>query len=245
MSSYAGTKRKAMSSVSKGGAITIRNPMYVPVKRTFKRRSYTTRNNELKFIDYEYDGAVVATVAGSESDPATALALNSIAQGDGDSNRDGRQAFVKSIYLRGQIEWAAATSANTLTPTPFVRVLVLQDVQTNGAQFNAEDCLVDPTDADLDVCAVRNLKFPKRFKILMDQTFACPVRTVVFDADSIEQAATTTPWEFYKKLNFSTTYTDTTAVVGSIQDKSLHVVAIRANNGAAQLRYISRVRFQD
>ncbi len=45
---------------------------------------------EKKFLDMEYDAVITATLAGSEADPATLLGLTSIAQGDGESNRDGR-----------------------------------------------------------------------------------------------------------------------------------------------------------
>lgn len=214
------------------------------------RRPYSQRvlssalGLERKFIDYEYDAAVVATVAGAEADPATALSLAAIAQGDGESNRDGRQVRLVSLQMRGYLSWAA--SDTTAFPTRgVVRILVVWDKQTNGAQLNAEDVLLDPTDTDHDLIAMRNLQYSQRFQVLKDFFVGKPPTTSGGDADSFATGAATQEFNCYIKLpNIPVTYSGTTAAIGSITDNSLHVIAItNSTNTVPTLRYISRVRF--
>lgn len=200
---------------------------------------------EKKFIDYEYDAVIVETVAGSEADPATALSLTATAQGDGESNRDGRQVRLLSCHLRGEVQFDPLDQA---TPglAQCVRILVVLDKQTNGAQFNAEDVLADPANADLDVHAFRNLQYTQRFRVLKDFTVRQPAFTAVWDSDSTLKAGAQVPFKCNIDLgNMPVTYTGTSAAIASIADNSIHVLAIASttSTGSATLKYISRVRF--
>lgn len=203
---------------------------------------------EKKYIDYEYDGAVVATVASSESDPATALALNAIAQGDGASNRDGRQAVMKSVQVTGMlIREAVATGDVEAQGDQYVRLVLLEDTQTNGAQFNAEDVFVDPTDTDLDPFTFRNLEYAKRFRILKDESFIIPASGSAGDPTAAGTGAAIKKFKWSVPLNRPVNYSGTTAAVASITDYSYHVMAVKAaiTGGASDvsLKYVSRVRF--
>ena len=195
---------------------------------------------EKKFIDYEYDAAVVDTVAGSEADPATALSLTATAQGDGESNRDGRKVRLVSVHMRGHIQFEAVADG---TAAEYVRILVVHDKQTNGAQFNAEDVLKDPTNADLDTDAFRNLQYTQRFTVMKDFWVRSGNRTYAFDSNTPAGAAV--PFKVNINLgNMPVTYTGSTAAIGSIADNSIHVMAI-CNEGSsnATLKYLSRCRF--
>lgn len=214
-------------------------------------RKYTARQNrrtggyiglEKKFVDYEYDAAVVQTVASAEADPATALCLNVTAQGDGPSEHDGRKQTTTSVEIRGNVVWSATDAATPVEPG-FVRILVIQDRQTNGAQFNSEDVLDDPADADLETCALRNVEFEKRFRILKDFVVKKPQTTFVWDGTSAPSEASYAPFHCYIPLKgMVSNYTSTTAAIANIKDNSIHVMAI-GEGGAAILRYVSRCRF--
>ena len=63
-------------------------------------------------------------------------------QGTGYGDRSGRKIVIKKIVIRGIINW---TGADTITATskryPIVRLLVVKDTKTNGAEMAAEDCI--------------------------------------------------------------------------------------------------------
>jgi len=121
---------------------------------------------ELKFVDSEVSAdSLGKTVAGSEVDPAQD-SLNGVAQGDGGSNRDGRITFIHSLHIRGAIAFNHSQTFTTPTTAGFVRLALVLDTQTNGAQLNAEDVFKDPTSTALDWCFLRNLQYTKRFRVL-------------------------------------------------------------------------------
>lgn len=214
-----------------------------------RRRRYTNPRTggylgiEKKYVDYEYNAAIVGSVAGAEADPSTYLALNAIQQGDGQSNRDGFQVDLLSLHLQGHVLFSGVSSASPIT-TPMARILVVLDQQTNGAQLNAEDVLSDPGDANLDVNAFRNLQYTTRFRTLKDIFLARESVAAVWDGANVLSNGSIVPWECHIDLKGMTTrYNNTTASVANIVDNSLHVICICTNGSTAQLRYQSRVRF--
>jgi len=212
---------------------------------------------ELKFIDYEVSSqAIVATVAGSEVDPGSSVnCLNATAQGDGQTNRDGRRQFTHSIMIKGFISFTHAYDTGSTAdffPDGFVKLALVLDKQTNGAQLNAEDVFVDPTATTLDAVLVRNLQYTSRFSVLKIIT----VRVPQFGGGAAGNGTTTNsqsekisvPFSCYYnfKTPLVTTYTNTTAVVANIADHSLHLLAIRSSIGSdagRDLFYYSRCRF--
>lgn len=202
---------------------------------------------EKKFLDSEYDGVIVKTLAGSESDPAGNSCLDGIAQGDGESNRDGRACTVTSLHLRGHIEVSPvdATAADGVQGG-CVKLALVMDQQTNGAQLNAEDVFVDPTDTDLDAHTLRNLQYAPRFKILwMKQFNLGSVQGNANDTTVQDWSGWVIPFKADVALEMRKTFTATTAPVASCADNSLHLIAVQspADARACQLRYTARVRF--
>ncbi len=204
---------------------------------------------EKKFLDLEFDDTMVVTMAGSESDPPGTGAqtapggLSCIAQGDGESQRDGRQAVLKDILIRGVLRRVGGSDKGVPS---FVRLILLQDTQTNGAQFNAEDVYVDPSNADLDALTYRNLQFASRFKILHDQVYSLPVTASAGNGTANDNADTLRNFTISKKLQIKVNYSGTTAVIANTTDNSLHLMAIAgpgALAGAVSLFYTSRLRF--
>lgn len=199
---------------------------------------------EKKFKDFEYDAVISASIAGSEADPATALSLTAIEQGDGEQQREGRKCTVQSVQMRGKVVFVSADST-TIATGGFVRLLLVQDKQSNAAQFNAEDVLVDPTDTDLDSVTPRNLQYTQRFKVLVDKTIRCPQKPAVFDADSVLSGQWEVPFSIYKKINILQNFNGTAnpPTIAQQIDNSVHLIAISSNGTQNLLRYFSRVRF--
>lgn len=199
---------------------------------------------EKKFVDYQVDQAVVGAVAGSEADPTSNVnCLNASATGDGETNRDGKSVRLLSVEVKGTILFAGLDQATPAT-LPTVRLLLVQDKQTNGAQLNAEDVLNDPSDADLDVTAFENLQYSKRFKIWRDFHINMPAASSTWDGDSALSGGAIIPFRMYASLNFmACNFTSTTAVIANIMDNSFHVIAIGSAGITATIRYGSRCRF--
>jgi len=176
------------------------------------------------------------------------LGLSSIAQGDGESNRDGRRCTVKSVAIRGVICEAALEDANLLVANEYFIALV-QDTQTNGAQLNSEDVYKNIMGGSIGgTSMLRELQFQTRFKVLATRHLTRPVRTITTDTSgntSFEAVGTCVKFSMYKKLNMPITFKGTTGIIANVVDNSLHIIAVCLNsaNVAPLISYSSRVRF--
>ncbi len=193
---------------------------------------------ESKFIDSTRNGAVVASQTGAEADPATVNCLNAIAQGDGESNRDGRKCTLTSLHLRGLVT-LDGTETTTLAQGRKVRVIVVHDTQTNGAQLNSEDVYLTATNVG---DAYRNLQFVKRFKILKDATFDMNPQAGAGNGTANDSPGIIKSFKWNFKFKIPVVHNGTTANVSTITDSSLHVIAF-ANSTGTTLAYESRIRF--
>lgn len=186
---------------------------------------------ELKYVDLA-SAAYVADTTG------TVTALNLIAVGDDNVNRDGRQVTIKSVQIRGLCQ-----PVDSITGHCKNRILLVWD--------NAVNSGVIATIAQILTAATAN-SFPlvdnaNRFTILADQSF------VIGQTDNSTATATYSGCptihnvEIYKKLNSVTQFSGTTAAIGSIQNGGLLMVTIgtqAAGNGGAFV-VATRVRFTD
>lgn len=190
---------------------------------------------ETKFVDQSADAAVVTTLAGAENDPAT-LNLSAIAQGVGESQRDGRKCTIVRLHVKGDLHAVATT---TLSTTNIVRILIVQDTQTNGAQLKSEDVLTAVTHA---YHAFPNLKFSKRFKICKDHTFMMRPTIAAGESSSKGTGPFTSRFDWTFKMNMPVIHSGTGDGIANVTDNSLHLIAIGSDSGAV-LSYESRIRF--
>lgn len=219
----------------------------IPAALSRNKRTGGYVGKELKYVDYEYDAVLNAALPGSEADPATVLCLNASATGSGASARDGRRQWTQSIHVWGSISWTARDTT-TIGQTPFVTLILLQDQQTNAVQFSSTGVLLEPSNSDMDATAFRNLNNTHRYKILKRFILRKPSTASFWDGDSGHLQGVQQPFKInYKfKTPMVTTYVDDTAVIGSIADNSLHMMAIQCADSAGSLgslRYVSRCRF--
>ncbi len=194
---------------------------------------------ETKFKDSTYPPTAIAvTITGAEADPATLDSLSAIAQGDGETQRDGRKCTLTSLHMRGQVT-LSLTAGSALTASREARVVVVWDTQTNGAQLNAEDVILAATNVEH---GFRNLQFTKRFKILKDQNWTLNPLAAAGDGAANDTAAVSRDFKWNFPLKIPVIHNGTTAVVANITDNSLHVIAFASGTGVT-LQYESRVRF--
>lgn len=242
--------RKAMVTARSRRALTIpRNSVILPIPRSNFRRNARTGGFlgiEKKFVDYEYGPtAISATWAGAEADPTTALCLNVNAQGDGQNQHEGRQYKCTRLQMRGAVHRDATATQTIISDGWVVRIIVVLDTQTNGAQLNAEDVMVEETAATLAPLHFRNLQYAKRFRVLKDFMFKMDPGNAVNNAaaTTVSVAGISHIFKLNIPLNFPPVNSvGTTAAIASVQDYSIHVIACATLTGL-ELSYSSRVRF--
>lgn len=194
---------------------------------------------EKKFIDYTFPDTVLpATLAGAEADPATALSISVCAQGDGESNRDGRKNIITDIGIKGHVKLPGVAAVQLPN---ICRVVMVLDTQSNGSQLNAEDVYLNASNIEH---AFRNLQFTKRFKVLKDQTFILNAMAGSGDGTNNDTGGVIQAFNWYiTGLKIPVQYTSTTAIIGNVVDNSIHILAWRSTGAAVTLAYESRVRF--
>lgn len=195
-------------------------------KKTWRKKS---SGEELKF----FDTALSFTCDATGEVPATGqLAL--IPQGDTESTRDGRKATIKSIWIRGQLNFVPSTAA---TAAGVVYISVVQDKQCNGAAAAITDVFSSNGMAE----NFPNLNNKDRFKIL---------KKIVVPMNS--QAGVTTafnnlmlPVDWYKKVDIPMDWSSTTGAITEIRSNNIFLTAGAAGfddvvtfSGTCRLRFV-------
>jgi len=240
------------------------NKIYNPRKKTKRAGGYSRAKSaykysanrrtagyigiEKKYLDTSYNAVVAAPTdaTGGEADPTTFLSLTSVAQGDTQSNRDGKKIVGKYLEIKGQVYTTPTANQTTGPPSTSIMVACVLDTQTNAAQLNSEDVFINPAATAVTApFALRDLEYGSRFKILKQEYFVLDIPGV-YDGTNIEWAATSKPFCWYIPLkdlviNFTT---GTTGVIANVMDNSIHMVAFADDStGQPQLAYNSRFRF--
>ncbi len=250
-----GTKRKRSSMSGPFARIqSAKRARRSPVRRSRTRGGLARTGGftgiELKFLDSSLVGSAITAptdATGGEHDPATLLALNSIAQGDGEENRDGRRATMKSIYVTGQVRLNQQGTQTSLPGSGHYFIALVADTQTNGAQLNSEDVFKnEAANAVLAANPYRNLQNSTRFKVLDSVMIHRPMPSTGQDAaGTYDIAGDKLPWKLSKKFaDQRILFSGTTGVVANITDYSLHIIAFASDvDGVPTLDYNSRLRF--
>lgn len=203
---------------------------------------------EYKFVDQVYAATVLGTtVASAEVDPAANSCLNAIAEGDGQSARDGRKYTITGVHVQGVLLRQNRNDQTEVGDANWAKIALVLDTQTNGAQCNSEDVFTSAGSAAL---SFKNLQYSKRFKILHQEVICVPPGQVAYNgvADQLEAGGSAVYFSINKKLRIPVICTGTGATVASIGDNSLHMIACAHTGGAAndnsiELAYTARVRF--
>lgn len=204
---------------------------------------------ELKYVDYALAGQVLVAptdATGGEVDPATALALNAIAQGDGEQQRDGKQAAIKSCYVTGVVDLPALANQTAGKDLPTVFVALVLDKQTNAAQLSSENVFTNPgASAILAASPLRNMQYTSRFEVLDSCLLEFSPNMITWDGTNIESGGSRAPFKLSWTGELMTQYVGTGATVAAIQDNSLHLIAYVGPSvtSAPVISYNSRVRF--
>lgn len=193
-------------------------------------RGFFNRAGELKYSD-------LASASYTCDTTGTVTALNLTAVGDDNTTRDGRQIFNKSIQVQGYIE-----PFDTQTVPSFVRVMLVWDSQPNsGAIATITNILTASTSL-----SNLNLDNRERFTVLRD--FKAPLGSYNTTAgQTYAMTPNTHKIDWFVPLNMITTYSGTTAAIGSVATGALLMVTIgsQAATDAGKLTATTRLRFSD
>ncbi len=204
---------------------------------------------ELKFYDQKLTATSIVAptdASGGEVDPSATVLLNTVTQGDGESQRDGRAMIMKSIFVTGVVTSAVAINATINVQRSTVVIYLVLDTQTNGATINSEDVFTNPgANAVLASSPLRNLQFTSRFVILDKVMLTLQAPTVVYDGTNVELGGTMVPFKLSANLNnMKVVFTATSETVANITDNSLHVIAYASDlDIVPKIAYNSRLRF--
>lgn len=204
---------------------------------------------ERKFYDTSNSSVVLSlggNSTGGEVDPTGDITLNTVTQGDGESQRDGRQICMKTMFINGIVTVPAQANQTAADLAPIVYIALVLDMQANGAKLNSEDVFINPSGvATLGTSVFRNLQFIQRFKVLKQLTIAIRQPESVYDGTSADMHGHHTPWSMFVNLkDLLVNYSGTTEVVANITDNALSLVAFTTNTSLAPtLHYNARLRF--
>jgi len=161
-------------------------------QRIFVPRSLGTplAITERKYFDSELSAGTGVTNAsswaGTEFDPTTLNTLFVPVTGDDFNNRTGRKVQVLAIKIRGHINIPAQADQTAEDNGAFMRLILVQDRQTNAAQLNAED-VINSGGANVAINMFQNPAFFGRFRVLKDKNIALNTLAAVYDGTNIEQ----------------------------------------------------------
>jgi len=208
---------------------------------------------ENKFLDCAFNSVTInVSTDGSsgEIQPSAGCtgAISVPAQGDGESNRDGRKYVLTSAFISGVINFTPAADQADVTDASGIYMCLVLDTQANGATVVSEDVFINPSTSGFAMLPqpLRNLQNSKRFKIL-DSWFRTPATTVA-GTDGASTNSVIPGQQLPVKLSWKGRITclcdGTTADVASATDNALHIIGYAGGASFAPV-FVgkSRVRF--
>ncbi len=217
------------------------------VARAANQRTGGFVDIENKFLDSELTSTALAATWTSLNPSGTGCtdSISVPAQGDGESERDGRVFYINSVHVNGFFQIPAAESAVAPPRVTFVRVILYWDTQTNAAEATATDIM--DGGGSVDVLGFRNLQNSKRFIVLKDKLMKItPMSTnegaVNLFATGVQQIHFKFNKKFAKPIKVRTS--GTTANVNVCTDNNLGIAALcDVTTQAPTIQYQARVRF--
>lgn len=249
-SGYPGAKGRAFRP--KGRIIKARRKGYFGVRRTMGPL-YTAP--ETKYFDSSQAVALpaVTTVwpAANTTDPTTVNCLFAPALGNDINNRIGRKCMVKKIKIRGSVGVAVQTAQSTADGPSYIRIMLVQDNQTNATQAQQGQVMGGGSVAAVTINSFQNLVNLGRFRVLKDIKFPISDLNLIGSptaGDVVQQGfqrhfKININFKKYVQVNFNATNGGT---VADIVDNSFHLMAACSDNSyAPAIVYQSRVSYND
>lgn len=192
---------------------------------------FSGSSGEQKFLDTSTSDVDITSTM-------TFTNIGVIAVGSGESGRVGRKLTVKSIHVRYQLVLKTATVA--INTSNIVRCMLVQDTQTNGAQFAANQLF----DSD-DILSFRNLANSGRFKILFKREYTMQTTGGVPSGAAFVFAQANRYININKRVFVPMEYDDTDGTVSTQKSNSLWWITQAEKSVICGGAGIIRVRYTD
>lgn len=216
-----GRRRRSFRSKRKGFAYKKRNAGRLSCLKGMKP--------EKKFKDL--DTTLSPTTSGAT------LYLPTLAVGTGQSQRIGRKVMITDILLKGTVRFAATSSS--IAAFNRVRVMVVQDMQPNGAVFAVTDVL-----DTADLLSYRNIPSAGRFKILYDHMFNSNPQCGGGDGTTNWYGDQWFPLRINIKCCIDMEYDADPGIIDDCVHNSVHLLALEERAApASSMHFDTRVRY--
>lgn len=228
----------------------------------------TSIPGEMKYFDCELANTAVAAVTttwgtGTRADPSTTIDLGTAAVanplclfapqvGSTLNSRVGRKVKVLKIKIMMTISCAAQTLQSAADALSQVRILLVQDTQTNAAQMTPATLLNGASAAQVTILSKQNPNGFGRFRVLKDKKIHIANLNMVNDSNATGNIVQSSFGRTFKlehvfrnpvEVNFNSTNGGT---VADIVDNSFHLVIGTSNTGfVPTVNYYSRVCYKE
>jgi len=223
---------------------------------------------EMKYFDSNLTNTNLVAVngtwgAGSMLDPsgtinlgsaavATPLCLFAPTVGAALNQRIGRKVKVLKLKITGTVTTQAQTAQTVADASEKIRLLVVQDCQTNAAQMTAAQLINDADSAQTNIVAFQNPNNFGRFRVLKDKYFTIENPNMAGEVAAANVIACGLKKNFKFSINFKIpveVHFNATngGTVADIVDNSFHVVcaADSISTSAPGLSYYCRVCYKE
>lgn len=187
---------------------------------------------ELKFHDIVVNESNVS-IGGQITD-----SLNHIAQGTGESQRDGRRCTLQSIEIRWRVSSNSANLSAVQTPGDSLRMIVFLDKQCNGTTAAVTDILESGT-----IHSFYNLANVERFSILCDKLESVMYKAITSETnDTVTQCNVHQEKYWKKSIKIPLEFSATDGLITEIRSNNIGLLLISVN-GVIRLTSTFRLRF--
>jgi hypothetical protein len=218
---------------------------------------------EKKYVDGYLDSTNIvevddndATWAGCELNPRQQTAVYGCLpvprQGTNYADRDGRRIMIKSIRIWGFVSWSSENALGAAaTPGAPVRLLLVQDKNTCGAELSAEN-VIGPglgSDGQATLSGDSALMLPTnpdgwgRYIVKKQLMIDCPQKLAYQDGTDGAIPGWKVPFSMKIKVNTVVNFNASTGAVGSIIDNSFHLIGATGGEPDTVISYYCRVSF--
>jgi len=200
--------------------------------------SYNRSKKELKFLDRDQrvddEGLIGAGSSAVVSTTGKIHYINGVAQGTGESDRIGREVWIKSVQLRFNIQLGTASADASKLCENHVRVIIYSDKAQNGAANLVTDVLETASYSSLT-----SMKNASRIWIHQDKLLSLS-----------SHGDRSLSYNSYVKLNKKVVYGGADGSVSSMQTNGLHVLVISTTNEVGyttptMYSFGARIRYND
>lgn len=222
---------------------------------------------EMKYFDCDRTSTAIALVtttwvAGTIMDPGTTIDLGGAAVatpaclfaptvGSALNQRVGRQVHVKKLKIHGTVIIANQTAQTSADAANKIRILLVQDMQTNAAQMTGAQLMRDGTSADTTINSFQNPNNFGRFRVLKDKIIILQDPNIAGEVASTNLTLGGLKFNFKFAINFKVPIcvrfnATNGGTVADIIDNSFHfLIATDATGLAPTCAYYSRVSYKE